>query len=261
MRKIEKHPAGAFCWVELATSDQNAAKTFYSALFGWSVVDAPMGPDDFYTMFKLHDRDAGAAYTLRPEQRTQGVPPNWITYIAVDDADETARRAGELGATVLAQPFDVFEVGRMAVIQDPTGAVFCLWQAKCNSGLGIAGVDGTFCWADLSTPDPERAGRFYSDLFGWKTIRDEHDPSGYIHIKNGEEFIGGIPPGKRRNPNVPPHWMIYFQTSNCDATARKAEQLGGTLVLPPVSMENVGRMAIVADPQGATFSVFQSERK
>ena len=123
--------------------------------------------------------------------------------------------------------------------------------------MPLAGLDGTLCWADLNTNDPERAKKFYSDLFGWKIEADTHDksPSGYLHIKNGEDFIGGHPAGQPNNPRVPAHWMIYLQTSNCDAIAAKAKQLGAKLYLEPMTMENVGRFAIIADPQGAVFAI------
>src|SRR5579863_10182358 len=149
MPNIDKYAPGSFCWFELATSDQNAAKAFYGSLFGWQAADMPMGPGDFYTMFKLDGRDAGAAYTLRPEMKAQGIPPNWAIYISAASADESAAKAGQAGGQVVAPPFDVFDVGRMAAVVDPTGAAFCLWQEKRHFGAGISGVPGTFCWADL----------------------------------------------------------------------------------------------------------------
>lgn len=247
--------------MELGTTDQGAAKKFYSNLFGWTVDDAPMGPGEFYSMFKLNGESAAAAYTLREDQKSHGVPPHWMLYIASDNADESARKAKELGGTVLAGPFDVMDVGRMAVIQDPTGATFCVWQAKKHSGITTKGESGAFCWADLNTPDVARAGEFYSKLFGWKLDPGEKDPSGYLHIKNGDDYIGGIPPAEHRNPNAPPHWLLYFETTNCDASVDKAKQAGAKVYYGPVSMENVGRFAVLADPQGAVFSVFQSARK
>ena len=257
MPNIDKYPPGAFCWIELSTTDQNAAKTFYSSLFGWAIQEFPMGPNDFYTMFQLEGRETAAAYTMRPEQRSQGVPPHWLIYIAVASADDAASRAGQLGGRVFAPPFDVYDVGRMAVVQDPTGAVFALWQPKRHIGTGISGVPGTLCWADLMTPDPARAKEFYSGLFGWRIITGENDPSGYLHIVNGESFIGGIPPAKHRDPNIPPHWLVYFAVSNCDESAAKAKGLGAKTHLAPMTMENVGRWAILADPQGAVFAIFQ----
>jgi hypothetical protein len=260
MRYIDKHPPGAFCWIELATTDQNAAKGFYSSLFGWASQDHPMGPNDFYTMFQLEGRDTGAAYTMRPEQRSQGVPPHWMIYISVESADDAARRAAQLGGKVLASPCDVYDIGRMAVAQDPTGAVFALWQPKTHIGTGIAGVRGTLCWADLITPDPARAKEFYSDLFGWTVYPFKNDdPSGYQHIANGETSIGGIPPAGLREPTAVPHWMVYFYVSNCDETAAKAEEMGGKTLLAPMAIEKVGRMAILADPQGAVFAVIGPE--
>lgn len=247
--------------MELATTDQPAAKKFYMDLFGWTVDDAPMGPGEFYSMFKLDGKSAAAAYTLRQDQRQHGVPPHWMLYIATESADSSTRHAKELGATILAEPFDVMDVGRMAVVQDPTGAVFCLWQAKANSGITTHSEDGAFCWADLNTPDVARASEFYTKLFGWKLEKSEKDTSGYLHIKNGDEYIGGIPPAEHRDPNAPPHWLLYFETQNCDASVEKAKQNGAKVFYGPVSMEGVGRLAILADPQGAVFSVFQSARK
>jgi len=261
MSHIDSHPPGSFCWIELGTTDQPAAKSFYGSLFGWTPSDMPMGPGDFYTIFQLEGRDAAAGYTLRPDQRAQGVPPNWMLYIMVASADASAKRAKELGGTVIVDAFDVFDAGRMAVLQDPTGAFFTVWEPKKSQGIGIAHVDGTLCWADLSTPDPQRAGKFYGDLFGWQMLAEDEDPEhDYLHIKNGEHFIGGIPPSRDRNPNAPPHWLVYFLTGNCDATADKAKQLGGQVYVPPMTIENVGRMAVVADPQGAVFALFQHIR-
>jgi hypothetical protein len=261
MAHIDKHPAGSFCWIELATTDQKAAKSFYSSLFGWDPQDSPMGPDEFYTIFKLEGRDAAAGYTMRPDQRAQGVPPHWMPYIAVDNADQAVNQVKQLGGTVLAPAFDVMEFGRMAVIQDPTGAYFCVWQARKNTGLGIAHVAGTLCWADLSTPDAKRAADFYSGLFGWQIMAGENDKSGYLHIKNGEHFIGGIPPAAHRPPGVPPHWLAYFWVDDVDASAAKAKQMGANLYLAPMTVEGVGRMAVIADPQGAVFAIFKSERR
>jgi predicted enzyme related to lactoylglutathione lyase len=270
MPNIEKHAPGNFCWIELATTDQTAAQAFYSKIFGWSANNMPIGPNEVYTIFELpaagstlsppsERRAAAAGYTMRPEERAQGIPPHWNLYIAVQNADAAAARARELGATVLAPPFDVFDAGRMAVLQDPTGAAFCVWQANKNAGIGIAGAHGTLCWADLSTPDPARAGQFYSGLFGWHIMKEDEDPAhNYWHIKNGEEFIGGIPPASHRQPGTPAHWLAYFTVSDCDATAAEAKNLGARLYMPPTNFEDVGRISVMADPQGAAFAIFKA---
>lgn len=256
MANIDRHAPGSFCWIELATTDQNAAKQFYTALFGWSVNDFPMGPGQVYSMFNLQGRNAGAAYTLDPKNMP-GVPPNWTLYIASDNADQSAEKATAAGGAVLGGPFDVMEFGRMAVLQDPTGAAFCVWQPKSHSGLGIQHVPGTLSWADLSTPDPARAVPFYEAVFGWKLEKGAHDNSGYLHIKNGEHYIGGIPPAEFRDPNMPPYWLIYFHVDDADASTAKARQLGARVLMEPMTMENVGRWSIVADPQGAVLALFQ----
>jgi predicted enzyme related to lactoylglutathione lyase len=256
MAQVEKHAPGSFCWLELSTTDQNAAKNFYGSLFGWAANDFPMGPSEVYTMFQLEGRDAAATYTLNQQMRAEGVPPNWMLYMSVESADVTAAKASDAGGKVLSPPLDVQSFGRMAVIQDPTGANFSVWQPKTHVGTRITGVPGTLCWADLSSADHERAAKFYASVFGWQ-VEEGQDGSGYLHIKNGADFIGGIPPSKYRNPNLPPHWLLYFLVDNCDESASKAKQLGATLHMEPSTMEKVGRMAIVADPQGAVFALFQ----
>lgn len=258
---IERHNPGSFCWFELGTTDQNAAKKFYTSLFGWAVEEHPMSPGDIYTTFKLQGRPAAAAYTLRPEQRSQGVPPHWMLYIAVESADSAARRASELGGKVFAVPFDVYDLGRMAVVADPTGATFAIWQPKNHQGTGIIGVDGVASWADLNTSDTDRARRFYSDLFGWEILPDEHDSSGYLHIKNHAHFIGGIPSASQQMPGVPPHWLIYFHVSDCGRITEKAKQSGASVLFPPTALEGVGRFAILKDQQGASFALFEPEKK
>src|SRR5262249_49599995 len=161
--------------------------------------------------------------------------------IAATSADDAAAKATANGAKVMVPPMDVSDVGRMAVIMDPTHATVSVWQAKASKGIGIKGVPGALCWADLSTPDHNAASDFYSKTFGWKIAPGEHDTSGYLHISNGDEFIGGIPPAAHRNPNAPPHWLLYFQVDNCDASTAKAKELGAKVHLEPMTMEGVGR--------------------
>jgi predicted enzyme related to lactoylglutathione lyase len=260
MTNIDKHPAGSFCWVELGTTDPSAAKTFYHELFGWTPNDMPAGPSGIYTIFQLNGRDAAAGYQLNPAQLAQHVPPNWILYIQVDNVDASAAKVQPLGGTLIMAPFDVMDAGRMSVVQDPTGAYFCLWQPMKSAGIGIHSVHGTLCWADLSTNDTDRAQKFYSGLLGWTFDKSEHDDSGYLHIKNGEHYIGGLPPAKHLPPGVPSHWLSYFLADDVDATANKAKDMGAKLVVPPMSIEGVGRMAIINDPQGALFAIFKSAR-
>jgi hypothetical protein len=259
MAIIDKLIPGSFCWMELGTTDQAAAKQFYSSLFGWTSNDYPMGPAGDYTIFQLKGRDCGAAYTLDKEKLSHGVPPHWMLYIGVENADESTKLAKELGANVLAGPFDVMDKGRMSVVQDPTGAHFCLWQKITSGGVGIAGENNTFCWADLNVKDRAAAKAFYSGLLGWKFVTGpDKDESTYWHIMNGEHGIGGMPPVEFQPPNAPPHWMLYYMVEDCDAAFAKATSLGAQGFVPPMAIEGAGRMAVLADPQGAVFALFKS---
>lgn len=254
MPLIERPEPGSFCMVELASLDQDRAKRFYEPLFGWSHQDLPTGPDGVYTLFRIDGRVAASAYAMRPQERER-VPPHWQLYVAVENADETGKRAAALGATLIEAPFDVFDYGRMAVLQDPTGAYFSLWQPAKTGGIEIAGVPGALCWADLNTREPERAKQFYEELFGWKITAGRDGD--YLHIRNGDDFIGGIPPAGFSNPYVPPHWLAYYQVEDVNASAQNIAALGGKLHFGPESMENVGRFAVASDAEGAAFAIFK----
>ena len=254
MPTIDRHPPGEFNWFELATTDQPAAKSFYGDLFGWQANDTPMGSGDVYTMFQLEGLDVAAAYTLRSDQSATGIPAHWDIYISVESADEAAAKIESFGGSLMAAPFDVMTHGRMAVASDPTGGVFCIWQAFSHQGTRIGGVDGTVCWADLNTQDPEAASQFYTGVFGWELYRASGDDSGYLHIKHGEKHIGGIPPVI---PNVPPHWLLTFQASEVALLTNKAGALGATTLLPVTDMPKVGKFSVLQDPQGAPFALFQ----
>jgi predicted enzyme related to lactoylglutathione lyase len=259
MPRIDKHAPGTFCWVELGTTDQDAAKHFYGSLFGWSFVDYPTGPGGSYTIFRLGGRDVAAGYMLQEAEKAHGVPPHWNLYIAVDDADATATRAVELGAKLPAGVFDVFTNGRMAVVIDPTGAAFCLWQPKQTPGIGVIGENNSYCWADLTTDDRMGAKQFYEKLFEWKIVPGkDKDESTYLHIMAGENAIAGIQPDMMRKPGVPPHWLPYFMVADTDAAAAKTMDLGGTVLVPPMFVDKTLRIAVLADPQGAAFALFQS---
>ena len=259
MAQIDKHAPGTFCWVELETINQNAAKSFYGSLFGWTFADSPIGPSGIYTIFKLGGRDAAAAYTQQEAERASGVPPHWNLYIAVEDADAAAARAVELGGTLAAPPFDVMTHGRMAIVIDPTGAAFCLWQAKQNPGIGVMGENNTFVWADLITGDRAAAKRFYESLFGWKIFPGAgKDESTYLHITANEKGIAGIKPSSMHRPGVPPHWTPYFMVADADATTATAQAQGAKVYAAPMNVDKSLRIAVLADPQGAVFSLFSN---
>jgi predicted enzyme related to lactoylglutathione lyase len=237
MPVIESYAPGTFCWADLGTPDAAAAKRFYTSLFGWSAEDRPMGPDGFYTMLQLDGHAVAALYQQDPAQ--QGMPPHWLSYLCVASADDVARRARELGGTTLMEPFDVLDVGRMAMIQDPTGAIVALWEPRSHAGAAIAGEPGSICWNELATTDPARAGGFYSALLGWAA---ETHPMAAIAPSRGP---------------VPPHWLVYFAVRDIEGQTALAQSLGGSVRVPPTDAPGVGRFAVLADPQGAEFAAIQ----
>ena len=244
MATLSEHKPGDFCWMELGATQQPAAKAFYGNLFGWNAQDNPLGPNEIYTMFDLDGRPIAGCYRVRPGTQVPGIPPHWDLYIAVESAEETVRRAADAGGKVIKSPFDVFVYGRMAVIQDPTGAT-------------AGNEEGAFWWADLSTPEPAKAAEFYETVFGWSIQAGQGKEAGYLHIRNAEEFIGGIQSQSDRDPNAPPHWLIYFQTTDCVRLTQQAEDLGAHAFLPPVAMPNVGTVSVLMDPQAAVFALYE----
>jgi predicted enzyme related to lactoylglutathione lyase len=256
MSEITRHEPGSFCWVELATTDAAGAKAFYNSLFDWSFVDTPMGPDAAYTRCQLRGRDVAALYPQDKAQRDQGVPPNWGTYVATASADASAAKARELGATVLLGPFDVMSHGRMAMVQDAQGAVFSLWEAREHTGVQLRDETGSLCWNELYTRDTEAAGKFYTALFGW---RSKSDAGGYTEWETAQGPQGGMIAIDPSWGPVPPHWLPYFLVTDCDATTRTAQDRGGRAMMPPRDIPNVGRFAMLTDPQGATFAVIKMD--
>jgi uncharacterized protein len=256
MTQITSHAPGAFCWVELNTNDVPAAKQFYAALFDWQTIDEPAGPDMIYTTIQLAGLDAGAMCELQAQAKAQGVPPHWMLYVATNSADQSAAKVAELGGTVLAGAFDVMDAGRMTILQDPQGASICAWQANVNIGIQIKDVVGSFCWGELWTNKPADASRFYTQLFGWQAQAGSPDaPSEYTEWVANNHTIGGMLEIQPDMGPVPPNWLPYFMVEDCNATAAKVGAAGGKLFVPPMDIPNVGRFAVIQDPQGAVFAV------
>jgi hypothetical protein len=175
--------------------------------------------------------------------------------VAVESADDAAERTRSLGGTVLMDPFDVFEVGRMAVIQDPTGAVVALWEARTHPGAGIVGEPNSLCWNELNTGDPDRAATFYTGLFGWGTERQPMGDFVYTYFNQGERRNGGMMQITPEMGPIPPHWAVYFAVDDCDGKAARVTALGGRVLVPPTDVPDVGRFSILQDPQGAAFAI------
>ncbi|HYI12478.1 MAG TPA: VOC family protein [Thermoanaerobaculia bacterium] len=250
MPHVTSHPPGSFCWVELGTTDVNAARTFYTQLFGWTVNEIPMGEFGVYTIFQKDGRDCAAGYELMSNQ--PGVPPNWLSYVAVADTDAAVGKAKGLGAAVVSEPMDVFDSGRMAVLADPQGAVFAVWQAKEHIGVQIRDEPDTLCWNELQVRDLEAAKKFYPALFPW---RMKESPE-YTEWHLGENAVGGMIVSQWP-PEVPSVWLPYFAVTDCEGTVAKSGSLGGSTIVPPMEIANVGRMAVLSDPQGAVFAVIR----
>jgi predicted enzyme related to lactoylglutathione lyase len=242
-------------WVDLQTSDQAAAKAFYSGLFGWTYDDQPMPDGQLYSMAMLRGHMVAAIAPQPPEMAAAGAPPMWNTYLAVDSADEATARAEAAGGQVGMAPFDVTDAGRMAFVLDPSGAAVALWQANKHIGATLVNEPGTLTWNELITSD-QGVFSFYTAVAGLTAaIEDMGDGQPYAVFRVGEAPVGGsmLP----QAPGVPNHWHVYFGTDDADAAAATAAEQGGTVAVPPFDTP-VGRIAVLGDPQGAVFSVIKS---
>lgn len=255
MAEKTEYAPGAPSWVDLGSPDLEASARFYSELLGWKAEEpGPVEETGGYTMFTLRGKNVAG---LGPLQ--EGQHPAWGTYISVADADTTAKAAKDAGATVMVEPMDVMEAGRMAVFVDPTGAVISIWQPDQHIGAQLANEPGAFCWSELDTRDPEKSKAFYTTLFGWGTdTMPMPDGQEYTIWTIDGEGVGGMLPMPAMVPDeVPNFWLVSFAVDDCDASVIKLESLGGAVLVPAVDMEGVGRFAIAADVHGATFSVIQ----
>ena len=241
-------------WVDLGTHDLADATRFYTSLFGWTAHVRAQSEAGGYTIFNKDDRVVAGAGP-RPEKSQ---PSAWSTYFATDDADLVTRRVEAAGGRVLTAPFDVLRQGRMAVFLDPAGAAFSVWQPMGRRGVELVDAPGALCWTELATPDTERAKEFYEAVFGWS---DEDQPMGpitYTGWRLGERIIAGMMPMVGEEwAGEPAHWMVHFAVTDTDATTAHAQELGGDVAVPPTDVPP-GRFAVLRDPQGASFTVFQA---
>lgn len=254
MGKRAEHRPGTFSWTDLSTTDQDAAKTFYAELLGWQIEDMPAGEGVSYSMASIGGQSVAAISAQPQQQRDAGVPPVWNSYITVPSVDDAARRAGDLGATVHAGPFDVLDAGRMAVVQDPQGAFFLLWEARQNIGARLVNASGALSWNELHTTDIHAAERFYGELLGWSFDTMESSPMPYRIIKRKD---GGTNGGltATMNEQEPPHWLVYFGCDELAGSAARAKELGGRVWAGPMDI-GVGSIAVLSDPQGAAFALY-----
>lgn len=249
----KEQPVGAPIWFELATRDQAAAKRFYSELFGWTMRDSPIDENSTYTLFAQDGREVAACYTMMADEAAQGVPSHWAVYFRVEDCDASTAQARAAGAQVVAEPFEVAEHLRMSVLADPEGAMFCLCQPRAHRGVGAIHEINTIGWVELASRDIERARQFYAPLLGWTLAgHPSAPPTPYRIFSVGGEQQGGLLQMNEQWGDIPAHWAIYLRVADVDATAAKAQALGGSICVPAFDAPGVGRIAMINDPTGGS---------
>jgi uncharacterized protein len=258
MGERTEYEPGTFSWVDLGTTDPDGAKGFYAGLFGWEYEDVPVGDGATYTMCRIDGKDVCALTGQNEQERQQGVPPHWNSYISVDDLDARAPRIGELNGNLLMPPFDVLDAGRMAVGSDPSGAVFAIWEPRDQIGAGLVNAPGALAWNELATGDREAAKEFYGALFGWTFAPLEGSAMPYDVIENRNRSNGGIRPQGDQEKSMSPYWAPYFGTTSCDESVGRVGELGGRVLIPKTPLP-AGAFAGIRDPQGAFFLLFEGE--
>jgi uncharacterized protein len=245
MGEVSAYPNGTFNWIDLGTTDVTAAKAFYGGLFGWEIEDLPADTGT-YTMCRLGGKDVAGMHGHSAEEGAV-----WSSNISVDDVDKSTARAGELGATIVMEPFDIPGAARMSVIRDAGGAQVSLWQPKGFIGAGLVNEMGSWNWCELVITEADAATEFYGELFGWSG-EVAPGPIARWTFTLGDLLIGGmhLPVGEERAPR----WTVSFRVADVDDTATGAQELGGSILLPPMDIP-IGRLAMIADPSGADFGV------
>ncbi len=246
---------GVFSWVDLLTSDPEAAKQFYAELFSWTFQDMPVDGGGVYSMAFKRDR-AVAALSKTPADMQQ-VPPHWNSYINVQDLDATVQSCQDQGGTVDMPAYDIMDFGRMAMVKDPTGAIVGLWQPKEFFGAGLVNEVNTFCWTELQTRGADKAAEFFKTVFGWELEVDERPPNYISASVKGHMNCGMFDMDKAPMPaDVPPRWVVYFNVTDLDESLAIVNRLGGNVLMGPMEIEP-GRFATIMDPQGAVVVLMQ----
>jgi uncharacterized protein len=244
-------PAGAPVWIDLSSSDPQRAKDFYPQLFGWSAVETDPEYGGYVNFAKAGELIAGMI-----QNQQEGTPDSWTTYLSSPDAKATADAVNAGGGQVLLEPMPVLDLGTMAVVADPGGAVVGVWQPGEMAGFGVTGEDGAPVWIELHTKDYPTVVPFYQQAFSWETrVMSDSDEFRYTVLeKDGEQYAGIMDASAFLPAGMPSTWLVYFQVPDVDAAVAKVEELGGS-VLEPAEDTPYGRMAKVADPTGAVFKV------
>ncbi|WP_336047923.1 VOC family protein [Streptomyces sp. CA2R101] len=244
---------GTPCWIDLAAPDQQAAIDFYSEVFGWA---GEIGPAETggYAVCTLNGKPVAGIMAAVPMGGQPAPPTVWTTYLSAADADATSEAVSQAGGTLLMPVTDVMTLGRMCIAAEPTGAVFGIWQPRDFPGAGIVNEPGALIWNELNTTDPSAAATFHKAALGIDSAPMEGAENYYALTVNGRP-VGGMQPMSEQMPSgTPSHWLVYFAVTDTDGTVDKITAAGGAALQQPFDMV-AGRMAVVADPQGATFAV------
>ena len=239
---------GKFVWHEQVSPDPTQAESFYTQLFGWGTEVFKPGEVD-YTMISV----GGGSHGAFGKAMEGAPPPHWLGHVRVERLEETIEKAKEAGGTLAAGPFEMGEVGRMAIIADPQGAYLSAYEPQGDSPV----PEGVFVWDELASTDVDGAQHFYEQVFGWTTNDMGDEFGGYRIFNRGEDGIAGLMTVP--DTSVPPHWQPYVFVDDPDATSAKAIELGGAAVVEPMDVPKVGRIAVLRDPQGATFGILKPD--
>jgi predicted enzyme related to lactoylglutathione lyase len=263
MTNTQEARIGAFCWVELATTDDEAAKDFYTGLFNWSY-DSEKLPGDMgnYHSGLVNKSPAAGIFKITKDMAKMGIPPHWGSYIRVESVDQSVAKAKELGAEILQPGMDVFEAGRMAALKDPCGAKIHIWEKKSSAGAAVQNeTTGAFSWNELWTNDLDKAKKFYCNLFGWTAKDSKFDGKTYISFTHKDGYpAGGMMEIDEDMGNLVPHWGIYFTVGDVTKAINYSKENGGKLHFGPHPVEGVGEFAFIQDPQGASLGVIQLKK-
>ena len=254
MQVVKEYPNGVFSWIDLGTSDTEAAKSFYSGLFGWSFLDIPTSSGMVYSMAQIEGYNVCGLGPQDADMQAQGIPPFWTSYVKHDDVDSIAEKAVAAGGNFIFPPLDVEESGRMTIIQDPIGAMLGVWQPGQHIGAQLVNMPNTLTWNELMTRNLETVKTFYGTVFGWSY---DVDPSGYVSCKAGDRVQAGMIAIDETMGDMPDSWGFYILVEDEESTATKAQELGGAVLVPPTPAGEIGKFAVVQDPQGAVFSIIK----